>query len=268
MHPLNIAPMTGPDQDRELARLLAPLAEQVRGASRVLVLTGAGVSVASGLQTYRGSERSLYANPEALKAAFGSTIRKDPVGFWARFHPRRAQLQKAEPNPAHLALVELAPLVPRLCLATQNVDGLHQRAGSEEVIELHGNGLWERCLDGACSQPRWRAPENSEGVPTCPTCGKTARPDVVLFGEGADERWAPLRAFVAAGVDVVLLVGTSGVVPVPTEVCRLARSQGTVWIAELNPRPTEDTELTRWIDLQVPLAAEAALPALVEAFQC
>ena len=257
-----------PEPEPQGARLdtaIEALADRLRAAKRVLVLTGAGVSVASGLSTYRGDEHSVYEDEQALKDAFGSTIRKDPAGFWARFEKRRKRFRQAKPNAAHDALVVLGRRFSHFCLATQNVDNLHSRAGSKRVVELHGNGLRERCLDEACPQTPWRAGVSSQGLPTCPTCGQTARPDVVLFGEGDDSRWEPLRRFLAQGVDVVLLIGTSGVVPVPTQVCQLVRQHESVWIGELNPRPTDESELKALVNAQFAFAAEDVLPALARA---
>lgn len=209
-------------------------------AKSLLVLTGAGISVASGLRTYRGAEESLYADPARLRLAFGSSLRRDPGAFWREWRPRRRELRAARPNPGHAALVVLEARLPRFLLATQNVDDLHRRAGSRAPVELHGNALLERCL-AECPGPPWPAPEASDvddaPAPTCPRCGGPARPDVVLFGEGADARWEPVRDFARAGVDLVLLVGTSGTVAVPEELLRLVRAAGPTWVVDLNLTP-------------------------------
>lgn len=242
------------------------LRERLRGA-RVLALTGAGVSVASGLPTYRGAEDSLYQDPERLRDWFASTLRRDPAGFWARFVERRAELRRAAPNAGHVALAALERAAGGdLLLATQNVDDLHRRAGSERVVELHGNALLERCLDETCGAPVWRSESDAlaGAAPACPRCAGPARPDIVLFGEGADARWEPLRAFVeGAPVDVVLLVGTAGVVEVPTQAVELARSRGAPYVVELNPRPSDAPGLTGLVDAHLIARAEEALPALV-----
>lgn len=245
---------------------IAALRARLRGA-RVVAVTGAGVSVASGLPTYRGAEDSLYQDPERLRDCFASTLRRDPARFWARFIERRALLRRAAPNAGHLALAALERAAGgALLLATQNVDDLHRRAGSGGVVELHGNALLERCLDEACGAPAWRSESDdlAGATPACGRCGGPARPDVVLFGEGADARWEPLRAFVAGGpVDVVLLVGTAGVVEVPTQVVELARAHGAPFVVELNPRPSDASGLAGVIDAHLVARAEEALPALV-----
>jgi NAD-dependent deacetylase len=243
------------------------LRQRLRGA-RVLALTGAGVSVASGLPTYRGAEDSLYQDPEALRDCFASTLRRDPARFWARFVERRALLRRATPNAGHAALAALERAAGgAFLLATQNVDDLHRRAGSARVVELHGNALLERCLDldEHCGAPVWRSESDAlaGAAPACPRCAGPARPDVVLFGEGADARWEPARAFVAGGpVDVVLLVGTAGVVEVPTQLVELARSRGAPYVVELNPRPSDAPGLAGLVDAHLVARAEEALPAL------
>ncbi len=235
-------------------------------ARRALVLTGAGVSVASGLPTYRGAEDSVYADPARLRDAFGSTLRRDPAAFWARFAPRRAALRAARPNAAHEALAALERGPAELLLATQNIDALHERAGSQRVVELHGNAAREACLAG-CGAAPWASSADEDAAaaaspPRCPGCGGVARPDVVLFGEGGDERWAPVRAFVTAGaVDVVLLVGTAGVVEVPGQLVALARETSRPWVVEVNPRPSE--ALDALVDARVVAPAEVALPLMV-----
>ena len=160
-------------------------------------------------------------------------------------------MRGARPNPAHEALARLEAVIPRFMVATQNIDDLHRRASTRQLCELHGNAFRERCLDFDCEEPAWSSPvvDTSDELPHCRRCGSVARPDVVLFGEGADQRWAPVRDFVAGGVEVVLLVGTSGVVEVPTELTTLARSRGAVWIVEINPRPTNEGELAARIEM-------------------
>ena len=133
----------------------AALRERLAAHDALLVLTGAGVSVASGLPVYRGASQSLYDDPDALRYAFAKTLHADPEGFWKRWARRRASLRATKPNPGHEALVRLARSRKRFLLATQNVDDLHRRAGNEGVVELHGNALREKCLDYACKAPAW-----------------------------------------------------------------------------------------------------------------
>ncbi len=235
-------------------------------ATSVLVVTGAGVSVASGLPTYRGEENSLYSDPEALLHAFGSELRRDPVAFWAAWRPRRAVLRAARPNPAHAAIAKLERDGRRFLLATQNVDDLHRRAGSRAIAELQGNAFRERCLDDACGEPPWVSSVPTDDDPAapiakCPRCQALARPDVVLFGEGDDERLEAVRSFVRAGVGLVLLVGTSGVVQTPQAILAEARRYGDPYVVEIAPKASP--ELDEHVSATWIARAEDALPTLV-----
>jgi NAD-dependent deacetylase len=221
---------------------------RLSAAEAVLVLTGAGVSVASGIQVYRGAAGSRYDDPDALRYAFASTLHADPEGFWARFRRARAALRAARPNPAHEALVALEGRARRFLLATQNVDDLHRRAGTRALAELHGNAFRVRCLAG-CG-----APAVESEAERC-VCGGWTRPDVVLFGEGEPGRWEPVHAFARSEVSVVLLVGTSGVVAVPQELLALVPR---AWVVEVNPRPE-----VAGVHARIAAPAEEALPLLV-----
>jgi len=224
--------------------------------------------VASGIPVYRGEDKSRYDDPDALRYAFASTLHKDPGGFWTRFRGWRAELRRARPNAGHVALATLEQRAQRFLLATQNVDDLHYRAGSVRIVKLHGDAFALRCRDASCRLAtfRWSSDpddDTSAEVPVCPLCETIARPDVVLFGEGGFDRWEPVRKFVAEGVEIVLLVGTSGVVEVPTQLIQLARAKGPVWVATVNPRPPEG-ELASLVDAQVLGRSEEILPRLVE----
>jgi len=238
---------------------LAELKERLLAAESVLALTGAGISVASGLPVYRGAAGSRYDDPETLRYAFASTLRADPAGFWQRFAQWRAELASSSPNAAHEALVAIERRAPRFLLATQNVDGLHRRAGTRNLVELHGDAFRERCLDADCPESAWTAREETR----CPRCGGLSRPDVVLFGEGDEKRWEPIHDFLRAPVALVLIVGTSGVVGVPTQLVGLARERSPgAFVVSINVAPL-DGELAGLVDGQVIAPAERALPALV-----
>ncbi len=227
--------------------VIADTRARLADSKGTLVLTGAGVSVASGIPVYRGAAGSRYDDPETLRYAFASTLRKDPAGFWERWAPRWEELRRAQPNAAHRALVAIEERSKRFLLATQNVDDLHRRAGTKALAELHGNAFRTRCLEG-CG-----APVRVSESPKC-VCGGWARPDVVLFGEGAPEKWEPVHEFCRGEVSVVLLVGTSGVVEVPAELMRLVPG---AWVVEVNPRPEVET-----VNARISMKAEEALPLL------
>lgn len=179
---------------------------------RVVVLTGAGVSVASGLRPYRGPG-GLWTEAGHESLATLDQFRSNPEPAWTLFGTLRNEAREASPNAAHRALAEVERRCPReVTVVTQNVDGLHRRAGSSNVIELHGSIFRSRCADSACEQPAFEDREYAGGVPRCPTCAGLALPDVVLFGEPmpVDAEWAVKMAL--REVDLFIAVGTSGTV--------------------------------------------------------
>lgn len=196
---------------------------------KIVVLTGAGISVASGLPTYRG-EGGLWRDDELPRYAHASAWRSEPLAVWNAFAPMRAALAKARPNAAHLALAELerrlAPGV-ELWLITQNVDGLHQAAGSQRVIEMHGNLRRTRCVDEGCASLPFDDERTSfDELPRCSHCGTIQRPDIVLFGEwiGADAEHGAKRAL--RDCELFIAVGTSGLVSPAASFVNSAKYEG------------------------------------------
>jgi NAD-dependent deacetylase len=246
--------------------------EQFQSAERILLLTGAGVSVASGLPVYRGAQGSVYDDPDQLRDAMASSLFKDPERYWLRHAQRRQACSAVEPNEAHHALVKLEALVGerggQLLLASQNIDNLHRRAGQRELVELHGNVFYLRCMDFDCpftardeTDPQL-AP--SLKAPVCSLCGAFMRPDLVLFGEGDDSRWEPIRSFVKAGVDLIVLIGASGVVTVPAILLQAAQQAGQrPYVMEINPNPSQPQELADKVSGHLQMKAEEALPAII-----
>jgi len=182
----------------------------LRGAHHVAILTGAGISAESGIPTFREALTGLWSTYNAEDLATPEAFARQPEVVWEWYASRRSAIRAAQPNAGHRALVALAHHVPTCTLVTQNIDGLHQRAGSRDVIELHGNILRSRCSrEGTVVED----PEpSSQGPPPCPRCGAPLRPDVVWFGE-----LLPSEALVAAeraarACDVLLSVGTSNIV--------------------------------------------------------
>lgn len=212
---------------------LAVARERLQAARRVAVLTGAGVSAASGLATFRGAGgywQRFRAETLATPAAYA----RDPELVWGWYRWRFAQLCAASPNEAHRLLAELEARVPEFTLVTQNVDGLHQRAGSRRVVELHGNitlSRCERCGQLDPLQPDFAIP------PSCRRCGSRARPNAVWFGEALPQA-AWQQALAAFGeAEVALVVGTSARVEPAASLGRLAAAQG-AYVIEINPEPT------------------------------
>lgn len=189
----------------------------LRGVKSLVVLTGAGLSVASGLAPYRGPGGWWTEHPEAEAEASSPELRENPARIWEVFGPLRERVRQARPNPAHLALAALEQRF-QVTVITQNIDGLHTAAGSSDVVELHGN-----ILRTACSACTFKC---DSGPGDCPACGAPLRPDIVLFGEALDHR-ASRKAFQASwDCDFFLAVGTSGTVLPASRLVREARSYG------------------------------------------
>jgi NAD-dependent deacetylase len=191
---------------------VARLAELVRDARCVVALTGAGISVPSGIPDFRSPGTGIWETVDPMEVAHIDAWRADPVRFW-RFYGHRFQaLDGKQPNAAHHALVELERRGRLRAVVTQNIDMLHRRAGTRELVEVHGTIEHSSCL--ACgarvalAEARARLDRDPEGVPRC-DCGRPLKPDVVLFGEWLPEE-ALDRAFaLAADADLLLCVGTS-----------------------------------------------------------
>jgi NAD-dependent deacetylase len=183
------------------------LAELIRSAGSVVALTGAGVSVPSGIPDFRSPGTGLWANVDPMEIAHISVWRREPERFWGFYGQRFATLEGKQPNGAHFALAELG--IP---VITQNIDGLHAAAGSSDVIEIHGSIASASCLvDGQrypLAETRRRLEEAVDGVPRC-DCGAPLKPDVTLFGELLDDTAMTRASALAAGADLMLCVGSS-----------------------------------------------------------
>ena len=226
----------------------------------MLALTGSGVSAESGVPTFRDAQTGLWARYRPEDLATAEAFARDPKLVWDWYAWRRALVSQAEPNAGHRALVALAGSVPQLTLVTQNVDGLHQRAGSTDVIEFHGNIARTKCSreDVIVDEPVGR----TDGAPPlCPRCGAYVRPAVVWFGEMIPPD-ALQRAFAAAeNCDVFLSIGTSSLVYPAASLAEVAQASGAC-LVEINPQPTPHS---RFADYLLSGAAGVMLPALVEA---
>ena len=237
------------------------LVATLRSAGSVAVLTGSGISAESGVPTFREAQTGLWARFDPEQLATPEAFARDPRLVWEWCTWRRELVQKAAPNPGHEALAELERHVPSFALITQNVDGLHRRAGSRNVIELHGNIRRSKCSrEGIIVEPH----EDDTGVPpSCPRCGAHLRPDVVWFGETLPAG-AFAEAFDAArDCNLFLSVGTSGLVQPAASLPFEALRRGAV-VVEVNPN---DTPLTRHASYALRGLAGEVLPDLVESTQ-
>lgn len=239
----------------------AALAERLRRARAVAALTGAGVSAESGVPTFRDALTGLWARFDPRELATPAAFARQPRVVWDWYAERRARVALAAPNGAHAALARLDARVPHFLLATQNVDGLHARAGSRRMVELHGNIARVRCS----REPQrvvdaWDAPADG-GPPRCPACGAHLRPDVVWFEEPLPARALAAAEDAARTCEVYIVAGTAGEVYPAAALPRAAKASGAV-VVEVNPSPTPLTALADHV-LRAP--AGVALPALVRA---
>ena len=235
------------------------LIQKLAASKHVAVLTGAGVSAESGVPTFRDSQTGLWAQYSPEELATPRAFQRNPRLVWDWYDWRRKLVAEAKPNPAHLALVEMENLFAQFDLITQNVDALHQRAGSNRVIELHGNITRTKCFDEDEIVSSWN--ETGDVPPKCPKCGGLLRPDVVWFGEPLPAAELQLAATASTRCDVFLCVGTSAVVyPAAALPVEALRSGATV--VEINPQPTA---LTAHAHFAPTGAAGVVLPELVRA---
>lgn len=215
--------------------------EALQAAKRIVVLTGAGVSAESGIPTFRDPLTGLWRRFDPMELASAQAFRRNPAMVWGWYEWRRMKVMQAQPNPAHLALARLAERKPEMTLITQNVDDLHERAGSGEVIHLHGSLHQPRCF--ACAREPGTAlavpNEPAEGralePPRCQHCDGRLRPGVVWFGEALPQA-ALASAFKAAQeAELLLIVGTSGMVYPAAELPEIARRAGAK-VLHINPQ--------------------------------
>jgi NAD-dependent deacetylase len=225
----------------------------------VCVLTGAGISAESGIPTFRDALTGLWSRFKPEELATLEAFERNPQFVWEWYESRRAKVLQTQPNAGHYALAELARRIPKLTLVTQNVDGLHQRAGSPGVLEYHGNILRDRCMVEQVVADR--APEAAGQLPRCAGCGGLLRPDVVWFGEAIPAE--PMRAAdrAANACDVFLSIGTSSLVYPAAGLAETALRRGAT-VIEVNPNATDLSPLA-----DVPLRGPAGvlLPQLLEA---
>ncbi|MBN1681752.1 MAG: NAD-dependent deacylase [Anaerolineae bacterium] len=230
--------------------MITAAARALRDSRRLVVLTGAGISKESGIPTFRDAMDGLWARYDPHQLATPEAFERNPKLVWDWYEYRREMVRQAGPNPGHRAIVDLETYLPHVVVVTQNTDGIHQLCGSSDVITLHGSMLSNRCSRNCQGDPTlidvddlvW---DRDSGPPRCPHCGAWVRPAVVWFGESLPPA-ALERAFdLSNQADVMLVVGTSGVVQPAANLPFLARRQGAV-IIEVNPSRTPITAIADW----------------------
>jgi NAD-dependent deacetylase len=244
-----------------------PVLEAAVAARRVAVVTGAGMSAESGVPTFRDAQTGLWEQYAAEDLATPEAWERDPAFVWAWYLSRFGAVGRVQPNAGHGAVARWADLAPHVAVVTQNIDDLHERAGSRDVVHLHGSLTSFRC--GRCEtayEGRIDVPEREVkrvDPPACPRCGGLVRPGVVWFGEMLPlHAWERAVALVEAA-ELVVVVGTSGIVHPAAGLPVLARGAGAV-VVEVNPRETDVSDVAHHVWRE---SAAVALPALVAALE-
>lgn len=240
-----------------MTHIPSELTDRLRAARSVAVLTGAGVSAESGIPTFRDAQTGLWARYDPAELATAAAFRRHPQLVWEWYAHRRAIAAGAKPNPGHTALAALEQRYADFTLITQNIDNLHWRAGSRNVVELHGNITRTKCFAAEHAVAQW--PAGGETPPRCPYCGSPLRPDVVWFGETLPPQAWDAAVAAARRCDVFLCVGTSAVVRPAADLPLYARHAG-AYIVEIN---LAAGVLAGHFDLHLYGPAGRLLPALV-----
>jgi len=238
---------------------IADIRQRVADATSVCVLTGAGMSAESGIPTFRDARTGLWSRFDPMQLASEAGFRAEPQLVWDWYASRRGGVRAAQPNAGHRALAAWARAHPgRLTIVSQNVDDLHQRAGSTDTIRLHGDILadrWLRACDRQCATHKAQAGR----PPRCAECGNLVRPDVVWFGEMLPIDALDAAECAAQRCDVMLVVGTSGAVWPAAGLAAQARRAG-AFVVIVNPQPSEIDAAAHVV---LRRTAADALPALL-----
>jgi NAD-dependent deacetylase len=235
----------------------ADLIDLLSSAENVVVLTGSGISAESGVPTFRDAQTGLWAQYDPQELATPDAFERNPQLVWQWYEWRRKIITDAFPNPAHSALVELEQIVPHFKLITQNIDNLHQKAGSDSIIELHGNILRTKCYEDGQLVEKWD--DDDQTPPRCPRCNGLLRPDVVWFMEPLPHEALTAAMIASENCDLFFSVGTSSLVQPAASLAGQARQSGAA-IVEINLAPTP---LSPFADFVLRGRAGQILPLLV-----
>jgi len=230
----------------------------LKQAYHIVAFTGSGISAESGIPTFRGKD-GLWKKFRAQDLATPRAFSNNPKLVWEWYDWRRQLIAKKEPNPGHKTLAQWENLFPSFTVVTQNIDGLHQKAGSKKVMELHGN-IWKlRCTEKGTILEDHTSPLK-DIPPTCPKCGALLRPHVVWFGEALDMDLLNQAIALSSKADLMLVIGTSALVYPAASIPMTAKESG-VKIIEINP---ESTPLTPHAEVSLRGKAGDVLPDISE----
>lgn len=242
-------------------------ADYIRNSKKLVIFTGAGASKESGIPTFREAQEGVWEkfDPEDLGTPQG--FQKDPQRVWDWFAFRREMATKAQPNAGHIALAEIEKRVPSAVTITQNVDDLHERAGSKNVLHLHGSLFRHKCFDDCQGKPTLVDLDSLEdkdaSPPKCPHCAAYVRPDVVWFREMLPEDILQAAYDWSDTCDLMMVVGTTGLVTPAARLPYMAKQSGAK-IIEVNPAYSM---ITRYADIKLEAGAGEVLPLIVEAIE-
>lgn len=240
---------------------ISQAAHLIRQAHSAACLTGAGVSAESGIATFRDAQSGLWSKFDPQQLASQKGFAADPALVWGWYMDRLHAVEAALPNPGHRALAQLEALVPAFTLITQNIDDLHERAGSRQVLHIHGRINHFRCNYCRYDHALQVGERHNSLPPQCTVCGDRVRPDVVWFGESMPRRIWDQAWQAAERCDLMLVVGTSGVVYPAAQLPFLAKERGAT-VIDVNP---ECNPISEMADLFLQGAGGEVLPRLIAA---
>jgi len=239
-------------------KMFESIIEQIKDIQKIVFVTGAGISQESGIPTFRGKD-GLWRNYNAMELATIDAFYKNPKLVWEWYNERRGNIFAAQPNLGHKAITELKKYA-EVVILTQNIDGLHQKAGSTKVLELHGSIVKIKC--SVCNFKDEIITEFSEIPPLC-KCGNILRPDVVWFGESLPQDVWQKAIIFSSQCDLMIIAGTSLVVS-PANTLPIYAKQNNAILIEINP---EKTEMSSEMDLVIRNTSASALPEFVSLFK-
>lgn len=249
--------MTTPEKIEKAARL-------INSAEKIVVLTGAGVSQESGVPTFRDALEGLWAQYDPQELATPQAFNKNPALVWDWYQFRRELVSNAQPNPGHYALAEIERRKPNTWVITQNVDDLHEQAGSQQVIHLHGNIAQSKCVKDCQGMPTLidvsTLPDADASPPKCPHCSAYVRPDIVWFGEPLPHEELQHAVNLVYQCDLVIVIGTSGLVAPASDLPYHAKRNGAK-VLEINP---DQSAISHLADYKLEAPSGQVLPFVVE----